>query len=129
MVLAMTHEEIVAGLVAREVNSYQPLPRLVFQIQTKFRDDARSRAGLIRAREFTMKDAYSLDVDEGGWRQYRAIHSAYFGIVGRCGLPVASVGADVGIMGGSLAHELMYLSPVREDTILLCDRCGYMANR
>jgi hypothetical protein len=66
MVLAMTHEEIVAGLVAREVNSYQQLPRLVFQIQTKFRDDARPRAGLIRAREFTMKDAYSLDVDEEG---------------------------------------------------------------
>ena len=130
MVLAMTHEEIVAGLVAGEVDSYQQLPRLVYQIQTKFRDDPRPRAGLIRAREFTMKDAYSLDRDEEGLdRQYREIYRAYFRIFGRCGLPAVSVGADVGIMGGSLAHEFMYLSPVGEDTILLCDACGYTANR
>ncbi|QIN85324.1 proline--tRNA ligase [Rubrobacter tropicus] len=130
MVLAMTHEEVVAGLVAEKVGSYQQLPRLVYQIQTKFRDDARPRAGLIRAREFTMKDAYSLDRNETGLdRQYRAIHRAYFRIFGRCGLPAVSVGADVGIMGGSLAHEFMYLSPVGEDTILLCDTCGYTANR
>ena len=130
MVLAMTHEEIVAGLVAGEVDSYQQLPRLLYQIQTKFRDDARPRTGLIRAREFTMKDAYSLDREEEGLdRQYREIYRAYFRIFGRCGLPAVSVGADVGIMGGSLAHEFMYLSPVGEDTILLCDRCGYTANR
>ena len=130
MVLAMTHEEVVAGLVASEVGSYQQLPRLVYQLQTKFRDDARPRAGLIRAREFTMKDAYSLDRDEEGLeRQYRTVHDAYFRIFGRCGLPTVAVGADVGVMGGSLAHEFMYLSPVGEDTILICDGCGYTANR
>jgi len=130
MVLAMTHEEVVAGLVAGEVDSYQQLPRLVYQLQTKFRDDARPRAGLIRAREFTMKDAYSLDSDEEGLdRQYRALHQAYFRIFARCGLPAVAVAADVGIMGGNLAHEFMHLSPVGEDTILLCDGCGYTANR
>ena len=130
MVLAMTHEEVVAGLVAGEVDSYQQLPRLVYQLQTKFRDDARPRAGMIRAREFTMKDAYSLDSDEEGLdRQYRALHRAYFRVFARCGLPAVAVGADVGIMGGNIAHEFMYLSRVGEDTILLCDGCGYTANR
>ena len=130
MVLAMTHEEIVAGLAASEVDSYQRLPRLVYQIQTKFRDDPRPRAGLIRAREFTMKDAYSLDRDERGLdQQYRTLYEAYFRIFARCGLPAIAVGADVGIMGGSMAHEFMYLTPVGEDTILICDRCGYTANR
>jgi prolyl-tRNA synthetase len=130
MVLAMTHEEIVAGLAAGEVDSYQRLPRLVYQIQTKFRDDPRPRAGLIRAREFTMKDAYSLDRDEEGLdRQYRALYEAYFRIFVRCGLPAMAVGADVGIMGGSMSHEFMYLSPIGEDTILICDGCGYKANR
>ncbi len=130
MVLAMTHEEVVAGLVAGEVDSYQQLPRLVYQLQTKFRDDARPRAGMIRAREFTMKDAYSLDSDEEGLdRQYRALYRAYFRVFARCGLPTVAVGADVGIMGGNLAHEFMYLSSVGEDTILLCDGCGYTANR
>jgi prolyl-tRNA synthetase len=130
MVLAMTHEEIVAGLAAGEVDSYQRLPRLVYQIQTKFRDGPRPRAGLIRAREFTMKDAYSLDRDEEGLDvQYRTLGETYFGIFARCGLPVVAVGADVGIMGGSMSHEFMYLSPIGEDTILLCDACGYRANR
>ena len=130
MVLAMTHEEIVAGLAAGEVDSYQRLPRLVYQIQTKFRDDPRPRAGLIRAREFTMKDAYSLDRDEVGLdKQYRTLYEAYFRIFARCGLPAIAVGADVGIMGGSMSHEFMYLSPVGEDTILICDSCGYRANR
>ena len=130
MVLAMTHEEIVAGLAASEVDSYQRLPRLVYQIQTKFRDDPRPRAGLIRAREFTMKDAYSLDRDEKGLdKQYDALHEAYFRIFARCGLPVLAVSADVGIMGGSMAHEFMYLTPIGEDTVLSCDDCGYTANR
>src|ERR671921_1740137 len=130
MVLAMTHEEIVAGLAAGEVDSYQKLPRLVYQIQTKFRDDPRPRAGLIRAREFTMKDAYSLDRDEAGLdRQYGTLYDAYFRIFARCGLPAVAVGADVGIMGGTMAHEFMYLTPVGEDTILICDSCGYKANR
>jgi prolyl-tRNA synthetase len=130
MVLAMTHEEIIAGLAASEVDSYQRLPRLVYQIQTKFRDDPRPRAGLIRAREFTMKDAYSLDRDERGLeRQYSTLYGAYFRIFARCGLPTIAVGADVGIMGGSMAHEFMYLSSIGEDTILICDNCGYTANR
>jgi prolyl-tRNA synthetase len=130
MVLAMTHEEIVAGLAASEVDSYQRLPRLVYQIQTKFRDDPRPRAGLIRAREFTMKDAYSLDRDERGLeRQYSTLYGAYFRIFARCGLPTIAVGADVGIMGGSMSHEYMYLSSIGEDTILICDNCGYTANR
>jgi prolyl-tRNA synthetase len=130
MVLAMTHEEIVAGLAASEVDSYQRLPRLVYQIQTKFRDDPRPRAGLIRAREFTMKDAYSLDRDERGLdQQYSTLYKAYFKIFARCGLPAIAVGADVGIMGGSMAHEFMYLAPIGEDTILICDNCGYTANR
>jgi prolyl-tRNA synthetase len=130
MVLAMTHEEIVASLAASEVDSYQRLPRLVYQIQTKFRDDPRPRAGLIRAREFTMKDAYSLDTDEAGLdRQYRALYEAYFRIFDRCGLPAIPVGADVGMMGGSMAHEFMYLTPIGEDTILICDHCGYTDNR
>src|SRR5919107_1418044 len=130
LVLAMTHEEIVAGLAAGEVDSYQRLPRLVYQIQTKFRDDPRPRAGLIRAREFTMKDAYSLDKDERGLdEQYRTLYKAYFRIFARCGLPAIAVGADVGIMGGSMAHEFMYLTPIGEDTILICDNCGYTANR
>src|SRR5215210_2284901 len=130
MVLAMIHEEIVAGLAASEVDSYQKLPRLVYQIQTKFRDNPRPRAGLIRAREFTMKDAYSLDRDEAGLdRQYGTLYDAYFRIFARCGLPAVAVGADVGIMGGSMAHEFMYLTSVGEDTILICDHCGYTANR
>ena len=130
MVLAMTHEEIVALLAASEVDSYQRLPRLVYQIQTKFRDDARPRAGLIRAREFTMKDAYSLDRDEVGLdEQYENLYEAYFRIFARCGLPAIAVGSDVGMMGGSMAHEFMYPSPIGEDTILICDDCGYTANR
>ncbi len=130
MVLAMTHEEVVADLVRQEVRSYRHLPRLVYHIQTKFRDDPRPRAGLIRVREFTMKDSYSLDTDWDGLdRQYRLHYQAYFNIFHRCGLPVIAVEADVGMMGGSLAHEYMYLTPAGEDTLLLCEACGYSANR
>jgi prolyl-tRNA synthetase len=130
MVLAMTHEEVVADLCRSEVDSYRDLPRLVFHIQTKFRDDPRPRAGLIRVREFRMKDAYSLDTDDDGLhRQYVAEYRSYFATFARCGLPVLAVGADVGMMGGHLAHEFMYATPVGEDTLLLCDGCGYRANR
>jgi prolyl-tRNA synthetase len=130
MVLAMTHEEVVADLVRNEVRSYRQLPMLIYHIQTKWRDDPRPRAGLIRVREFTMKDSYSLDRDfEGLDRQYRAHYQAYFNIFHRCGLPVIAVASDVGMMGGSLAHEFMYLTPIGEDTLLLCDECGYAANR
>jgi prolyl-tRNA synthetase len=130
MVLAMTHEEVIADLVRTEIRSYKQLPRLLYHIQTKWRDDPRPRAGLIRAREFTMKDSYSLDVDWDGLdAQYRAHYQAYFNIFHRCGLPVLAVKSDVGMMGGKMAHEFMYLTPIGEDTILICDECEYMANR
>jgi len=130
MVLAMTHEEVVADLVRRDVHSYRQLPRLIYHIQTKWRDDPRPRAGLIRVREFTMKDSYSLDADwEGLDKQYRAHYQAYFNVFHRCDLEAIAVKSDVGMMGGKLAHEYMYLTPIGEDTLLLCDGCGYAANR
>jgi prolyl-tRNA synthetase len=130
MVLAMTHEEVVTDLCKTEIRSYRQLPQLVYHIQTKFRDDPRPRAGLIRVREFTMKDSYSLDADEAGLdRQYRAHYQAYFNIFNRCRLPVSTVRSDVGMMGGSMAHEYMYLAPIGEDTLVLCRQCGYAANR
>ncbi len=130
MVLAMTHEEVVADLVRRIIHSYRQLPALVYHIQTKWRDDPRPRAGLIRVREFTMKDSYSLDIDlEGLDRQYRAHYQAYYNIFHRCGLNVKAFKSDVGMMGGSMAHEFMYLTPIGEDTLLVCDNCGYAANR
>ncbi len=130
MVLAMTHEEVVSDLVRKEVRSYRHLPRLIYHIQTKWRDDPRPRAGLIRVREFTMKDSYSLDADwEGLDFQYRNHYQAYFNIFHRCDLPVIAVKSDVGMMGGKMAHEYMYLTPIGEDTLLLCDTCGYSANR
>ncbi|MCC7262896.1 MAG: proline--tRNA ligase [Candidatus Latescibacteria bacterium] len=130
MVLAMTHEEVVADLVRREIRSYRQLPQLVYQLQTKWRDDPRPRSGLIRVREFTMKDSYSLDADwEGLEKQYRAHYQAYFNIFNRCGLPAIAVKSDTGMMGGKVAHEYMYLSPIGEDTLILCDACGYAANR
>lgn len=130
MALAMTHEEAVADLVRREIHSYRRLPQLIYQIQTKFRDDPRPRAGLIRVREFTMKDSYSLDADWGGLeRQYQNHYQAYFRIFRNCGLPVIAVQADVGMMGGTESHEYMFLTPIGEDTLLLCDGCGFSANR
>lgn len=130
MLLAMTHEEVVSDLVRKEVHSYRQLPLLIYHIQTKFRDDPRPRAGLIRVREFTMKDSYTMDMDEEGLdKQYRAHYQAYFNIFNRCGCPVIAVSSDVGMMGGSLAHEYMYLTPIGEDTLLLCNGCGYKANR
>ena len=130
MVLAMTHEEVVTDLCKTEIKSYRQLPQLVYHIQTKFRDDPRPRAGLIRVREFTMKDSYSLDADEAGLdKQYRAHYQAYYNIFNRCDVPTIAVGSDVGMMGGSLAHEYMYLTPIGEDTLVLCRNCGYAANR
>jgi prolyl-tRNA synthetase len=130
MVLAMTHEEVVTDLARREIQSYRQLPQLIYHIQTKFRDDPRPRAGLIRVREFTMLDSYSLDRDwEGLDAQYQAHYDAYFRIFNRCGLPVQAVGSDTGMMGGKVAHEYMYLTPVGEDTLMFCDSCDYAANR
>jgi prolyl-tRNA synthetase len=130
MVLAMTHEEAVSDLVRGEIRSYKQLPQLIYHIQTKWRDDPRPRAGLIRVREFTMLDSYSFDKDwEGLETQYQAHYSAYERIFKRCGLPVGSVKSDTGMMGGKIAHEFMYLSPIGEDTLVLCGQCGYAANR
>ncbi len=130
MVLAMTHEEACTALGRGEIDSYKRLPQVVYQIQTKWRDDPRPRAGLIRVREFTMKDAYSFDRDyEGLQKNYEAQYEAYFRIFKRCGLPVVVVGADSGMMGGKVSHEYMYLSPIGEDTIIYCPECGYTANR
>jgi prolyl-tRNA synthetase len=121
---------VVADLCKTEIRSHRQLPQLVYHIQTKFRDDPRPRAGLIRVREFTMKDSYSLDRDEAGLdQQYRAHYQAYFNIFNRCAVPTITVRSDVGMMGGSLAHEFMYLTPVGEDTLVLCKSCGYAANR
>ena len=130
MVLAMTHEEAVTDIARGEIDSYKRLPRLVYQIQTKWRDDPRPRAGLIRVREFTMLDSYSFDKDaEGLDKVYKDHYKAYFRIFSRCALPSIAVGADSGMMGGKISHEYMYLSPIGEDTIIYCPECGYTANR
>jgi prolyl-tRNA synthetase len=108
LVLAMTHEEVVASLVRDLVSSYRQLPLIVYHFQTKFRDEPRARGGLIRVREFVMKDSYSIDADEAGLdRSYEQHHAAYERIFERLGLKAIPVGADVGIMGGSAAHEFM----------------------
>ncbi len=130
MVLAMTHEEVVGALVRDEIRSYRQLPALVYHIQTKWRDEPRPRGGLLRVREFTMLDSYSLDATwEGLEAVYQDHYEAYFRIFNRCGLPVVAVAADTGMMGGKISHEYMYLSPVGEDILVFCDACGYSANR
>jgi prolyl-tRNA synthetase len=130
MVLAMTHEEVVADLLRDLMKSYRQMPAIVYHFQTKFRDEPRARGGLIRVREFVMKDSYSLDADEAGLdASYQAHHAAYTRIFERLGLHTVAVGADVGIMRGSLAHEFMVLNPHGEDTLVLCDACGYAANQ
>jgi prolyl-tRNA synthetase len=130
MVLAFTHEEIVALLLRDLVQSYRQLPMMVYHFQTKFRDEPRSRGGLIRVREFVMKDAYSCDRDEDGLdRSYRAQYEAYDRTFKRLGLEAIAVGADVGVMGGSGAHEFMVLNDFGEDTLVLCDQCGYAENQ
>lgn len=130
LVLAMTHEEVVADLVRGEIRSYRQLPALIYHLQTKFRDEPRPRAGLIRVREFTMLDSYSLDATWDGLdASYEAHYQAYHRIFQRCGLPVIAVNSDTGMMGGKQAHEFMYLNPIGEDTLILCPACGYAANR
>jgi prolyl-tRNA synthetase len=130
MVLAMTHEEVVALLLRDVVKSYRQLPMIVYHFQTKFRDEPRSRGGLIRVREFVMKDSYSCDRDEAGLdRSYWAHHAAYTAIFERLGLEAIPVSSDVGMMGGSLAHEFMVLNPAGEDVLVICESCDYAANR
>lgn len=130
MILAMTHEEVVGLLLADIVRSYRQLPMMVYHFQTKWRDEPRARGGLIRVREFVMKDAYSVDRDEAGLdTSYWAQHGAYVRIFERLGLKTIAVSSDVGMMGGSQAHEFMVLNPAGEDVLVLCEACGYAANR
>jgi prolyl-tRNA synthetase len=130
MVLAMTHEEVVGLLLADIVRSYRQLPMQVYHFQTKWRDEPRSRGGLIRVREFVMKDAYSCDRDEAGLdTSYWAQHGAYVRIFERLGLKTIAVSSDVGMMGGTQAHEFMVLNPAGEDVLVLCENCDYAANR
>lgn len=128
--LGMTHEELMADLAEQLINSYRQLPFMLYQIQTKFRDEPRPRAGTIRVREFTMKDAYSFDLDFASLDAfYPRIYQSYFNIFHRCALAVIAVKSDTGMMGGTMAHEFMAITPIGEDTLLLCDGCGYSANR
>jgi len=130
MVLAMTHEEVVGLLLADVVKSYRQLPVMLYHFQTKWRDEPRARAGLIRVREFVMKDAYSCDADQAGLDvSYQAQYDAYVRTFERLGLETVAVASDVGIMGGSQAHEFMVLNPAGEDVLVLCEVCGYAANR
>lgn len=130
LVLGMTHEEAAVHLVREYANSYVKYPFMIYQIQTKFRDEARPRGGLIRVREFTMKDAYSFHTSQEDLEQYyERCLKAYKRIFARAGIPdVISVASDSGMMGGKVSHEFMLLTPVGEDSIALCNNCGYRAN-
>ena len=130
MVLGMTHEEAAVQLVREYATSYSKYPFMIYQIQTKFRDEARPRAGMIRVREFTMKDAYSFHTSQKDLEAYYdRCHRAYERIFARAGVPeVVSVKSDSGMMGGSVSHEFMLLTPIGEDTLVICPDCGYSAN-
>jgi prolyl-tRNA synthetase len=129
MCLGMTHEEVVAWLAAKEIRSYRELPQVWYQIQTKERDEARPRSGVLRTREFWMKDAYTLDVDDAGLDvAYEAQKEAYKRIFRRAGVTFHVVDSDVGMMGGAGAHEFMAPSAAGEDEIARCPACGYAAN-
>lgn len=130
LVLGMTHEEAAVHLVRDYGQSYLKYPFMVYQIQTKFRDEARPRAGLIRVREFTMKDAYSFHTSQADLEAYYdKCHKAYERIYARVGLPdVVSVASDSGMMGGNISHEFMLLTPIGEDSIAICTQCDYRAN-
>ena len=127
--LGPTHEEVVTDLVDREIQSYKNLPITLYQIQPKFRDEIRPRFGIMRAREFVMKDAYSFDVDEKSAEiSYEKMFDAYKRIFERCGLNFRAVEADSGNIGGSLSHEFMVLAETGEDSIMTCNKCNFAAN-
>jgi len=129
LVLAPTHEEVVTDLVRRNVKSYRDLPLMLYQIQTKFRDEPRPRGGLVRVREFAMKDMYSFDTDEEALDiSYRQMLQAYKNIYARCGLPAVLVEADSGAIGGKDSHEFMVIAESGEDEIIRCSGCDYAAN-
>ena len=127
--LGMTHEEVITWLASIEIRSYRDLPQVWYQMQTKFRDEARPKSGILRTREFLMKDSYSFDRDDEGLeRNYQKHAEAYHRIFSRCGLKFYQVQSDPGMMGGAAAHEFMATSLAGEDTIVLCQKCGYSAN-
>ncbi|SFL19195.1 proline--tRNA ligase [Halanaerobium salsuginis] len=127
--LGPTHEEVVTDLVRDEIRSYKDLPLNLYQIQTKYRDEVRPRFGVLRGREFIMKDAYSFDLDQAGLdRSYQAMYDAYCKIYDRCGLKYRTILADSGPIGGDDSHEFMVLAEVGEDTVVYCDSCDYAAN-
>ena len=129
LALGPTHEEVIAKIASYNVQSYRDLPLLVYHIQTKFRDEPRPRAGLLRVREFTMKDLYSFDADEEGLNQsYDKMLQAYQNVYARCGLPVRLVEADSGAIGGKDSHEFMVITGSGEDEIIYCPDCQYAAN-
>jgi prolyl-tRNA synthetase len=129
LALGPTHEEVITQLASRNIQSYRDLPQLLYQIQTKFRDEPRPRGGLIRVREFGMKDLYSFDVDEAGLElSYQKMLQAYQNIYDRCGLPAVLVEADSGAIGGKDSHEFMLIAESGEDEILYCPDCKYAAN-
>ena len=124
-----THEEIICDLVRHELKSYRDFPKNIYQIQTKFRDEIRPRFGLMRGREFLMKDAYSFHTnDKDLSREYKNMHETYTKIFERCGLTTKAVEADTGAIGGSSSHEFMVLADTGEDAITTCEACGHTAN-
>jgi prolyl-tRNA synthetase len=128
-VLGPTHEEVITTLVSSEINSYRQMPKNFYQIQTKFRDEIRPRFGLMRAKEFIMKDAYSFDAtDEAAQASYHKMYDAYARIFQRCGLKTIAVEADTGVMGGKFSHEFMVPAETGENEVVFCDSCGYAAN-
>jgi prolyl-tRNA synthetase len=128
--LGPTHEEVITDFARREIKSYRDLPKNFYQIHTKFRDEIRPRFGLMRAREFIMKDAYSFDADErGAEKSYEIMFNTYIRIFKRCGLRMRAVEAETGAIGGSFSHEFMVLADTGEEIILFCENCSYSANR
>src|SRR5512135_858169 len=129
MCLGMTHEEIMTWLASKEIRSYRDLPQIWYQIQTKLRDEARPKSGILRTREFIMKDSYSFDASEDGLeKNYRLHADAYHRIYARCGLKFLMVESDPGMMGGGVSHEFMAPSAAGEDDVAVCPGCGYSAN-
>ncbi|MBM9511214.1 proline--tRNA ligase [Desulfogranum marinum] len=127
--LGPTHEEVVTDIARKELHSYKQLPVNLYQIQTKFRDEIRPRFGLMRGREFVMKDAYSFDVDDdAASKSYEIMRDAYYRVFERCGLDFRAVEADSGSIGGSYSHEFMVLADTGEDTLVTCKSCSYAAN-
>jgi prolyl-tRNA synthetase len=127
--LGMTHEEVVTFIARGELRSYKQLPQIWYQIQTKFRDELRPKSGLLRVRQFIMKDSYTFDLDAAGLDvAYQKHYSAYRKIFDRCGLEYSVVEADSGAMGGSQSHEFMVRSEAGEDLVVRCKQCGYAAN-